>query len=161
MVPHLSQYWYASIVKILIHSRKMTCINTKAIFMGMYIDKGLEILLVICWSFICCYLSWMIYWLLQWNDNDHDDIRTWKCIPSGIHQLSAQIAKFMGPKWGPPGSWRPHVGPMMAPWTLLSGSRLMLLMCVFVDIWAQGRICLLAVTRNWVGLTGIYMQGSF
>ena len=27
----------------------------------------------------------------------------------------------MGPTWGPPGSCRPHVGPIMAPWTLLSG----------------------------------------
>ena len=30
-------------------------------------------------------------------------------------------AKFMGPTWGPPGSCRPHMGPMLAPWTLLSG----------------------------------------
>ena len=28
------------------------------------------------------------------------------------------FAKFMGPTWGPPG---PHMGPMLAPWTLLSG----------------------------------------
>ena len=33
-----------------------------------------------------------------------------------------EIAKFMGPTWGPPGSCRPQVGPMLAPWTLLSGS---------------------------------------
>ena len=33
----------------------------------------------------------------------------------------SQIAKFMGPIWGPPGSCRPQMGPMMAPWTLLSG----------------------------------------
>ena len=31
-----------------------------------------------------------------------------------------QITKFMGPTWGPPGSCRPHMGPMLAPWTLLS-----------------------------------------
>ena len=34
----------------------------------------------------------------------------------------AQIAKFMGPTWGPPGSCRPQMGPMLAPWTLLSGT---------------------------------------
>ena len=34
---------------------------------------------------------------------------------------STQIAKFMGPTWGPPGSCRPQMGPMLAPWTLLSG----------------------------------------
>ena len=33
----------------------------------------------------------------------------------------SQITKFMGPTWGPPGSCRPQIGPMLAPWTLLSG----------------------------------------
>ena len=35
--------------------------------------------------------------------------------------ILTQIAKFMGPTWGPPGSCRPQMGPMLAPWTLLSG----------------------------------------
>ena len=35
--------------------------------------------------------------------------------------VSSQIARFMGPTWGPPGSCRPQMGPMLAPWTLLSG----------------------------------------
>ena len=35
--------------------------------------------------------------------------------------MISQIAKFMGPTWGPPGSCRPQMGPMLAPWTLLSG----------------------------------------
>ena len=33
----------------------------------------------------------------------------------------SQIARFMWPTWGPPGSCRPQVGPMLAPWALLSG----------------------------------------
>ena len=33
-----------------------------------------------------------------------------------------QIARFMGPTWGPPGSCRPQMGPMLAPWTLPSGN---------------------------------------
>ena len=33
----------------------------------------------------------------------------------------SQITKFMGPTWGPPGSCRPQMGPMLDPWTLLSG----------------------------------------
>ena len=33
-----------------------------------------------------------------------------------------QITKFMGPTSGPPGSCRPQMGPMLAPWTLLSGT---------------------------------------
>ena len=28
----------------------------------------------------------------------------------------------MGPTWGPPGSRRPQMGPMLVPWTLLSGT---------------------------------------
>ena len=36
--------------------------------------------------------------------------------------VRSQIAKFMGPKFmGPPGSCWPQMGPMLAPWTLLSG----------------------------------------
>ena len=31
-----------------------------------------------------------------------------------------QIARFMGPTWGPPGSCRSQIGTMLAPWTLLS-----------------------------------------
>ena len=33
-----------------------------------------------------------------------------------------QITKFMGPTWGPPGTSRRQLGPMLAPWTLLSGT---------------------------------------
>ena len=36
-------------------------------------------------------------------------------------QNTALIARFMGPTWGPPGANRTQVGPMLAPWTLLSG----------------------------------------
>ena len=32
-----------------------------------------------------------------------------------------QITKFMGPTWGPPGSCRPQMSPMLTLWTLLSG----------------------------------------
>ena len=32
-----------------------------------------------------------------------------------------QIARFTGPTWGPTGSCRPLMGPMLATWTLLSG----------------------------------------
>ena len=37
------------------------------------------------------------------------------------HQtITTEIAWFMGPTWGPPGSCWPQMGPMLAPWTLLS-----------------------------------------
>ena len=32
--------------------------------------------------------------------------------------MSSQIARFVGPTWGPPGSWRPQVGPTLSPWIL-------------------------------------------
>ena len=35
-------------------------------------------------------------------------------------QRGSQIAKFMGPTWGPPESCRPQMGPMLALWTLLT-----------------------------------------
>ena len=34
---------------------------------------------------------------------------------------TTKIAKFMRPTWGPSGSCQPQMGPMLAPWTLLSG----------------------------------------
>ena len=35
--------------------------------------------------------------------------------------LQSLKARFMGPTWGPSGADRTQVGPMLAPWTLLSG----------------------------------------
>ena len=42
---------------------------------------------------------------------------------STIHVIkdTTPITRFMGPTWGPPGSCRPQMGPMLAPWSLLSG----------------------------------------
>ena len=42
-------------------------------------------------------------------------------VPTTKLDMSSHIAKFMGSTWGPPGSCRPQMGPMLAPWTLLSG----------------------------------------
>ena len=39
-----------------------------------------------------------------------------------IPYLRSQIARFLGATWGPPGSCRPQLGPILAPWTLLSGA---------------------------------------
>ena len=38
------------------------------------------------------------------------------------HFKTPLIAGFMGPTWGPAGADRTQVGPMLAPWTLLSGT---------------------------------------
>ena len=42
-------------------------------------------------------------------------------IVTGVALITSQRTKFMGPTWGPPGSYRPQMGPMLATWTLLSG----------------------------------------
>ena len=39
-----------------------------------------------------------------------------------VRSMMPQIAKFTWPTWGPPGSCRTQMGPMLAPWTLLSGT---------------------------------------
>ena len=38
-----------------------------------------------------------------------------------IKRVPSLIARFMGPTWGPPGADRTQVGPVLAPWILLSG----------------------------------------
>ena len=37
--------------------------------------------------------------------------------------MTTLIARFMGPTWGPTVADRTQVGPMLAPWTLLSGNQ--------------------------------------
>ena len=60
---------------------------------------------------------------ITWTNIDQD----LQCLMASLgHNLLkrvsiSQIAKFMGPTWGPPGSCRPQMGPMLVPWTLLSG----------------------------------------
>ena len=55
-----------------------------------------------------------------------------------------QIAKFMGPTWGPPGSCRPQMGPMLAPWTLLSGQ------CpIFYIKLSRYRVPIIKITWLW------------
>ena len=43
-----------------------------------------------------------------------------RCCVTNTNMLSL-IARFIGPIWGPSGANRTQVGPMLAPWTLLSG----------------------------------------
>ena len=57
--------------------------------------------------------SWLIYW--YWGRHISHD---W-FVDTGTIVWSL-IARFMGPTWGPSGAGRTQVGPMLAPWTLLS-----------------------------------------
>ena len=85
------------------------------------------------YSFILCFsymwsrkrqykFMWMVYWRL------YEYVTSIFIFNFQRHYstMCSQIAKFMGPTWGPPGSCRPQRVPMLAPWTLLSG---------FICIW--------------------------
>ena len=85
--------------------------------------------------------DWLIDWFSEWVDlmsfSTHEGhirpIPSWHFIGEGgsklalssgawyQKQISTLIARFMRPTWGPPRSCRSQVGPMFAPWTLLSG----------------------------------------
>ena len=68
----------------------------------------------------------------QWNSWWLDDpgislkqirwFRWWLGTSVKVDSKWTQIAKFMGPTWGPSGSCRPQIGPMLVPWTLLLGN---------------------------------------
>ena len=48
------------------------------------------------------------------------------------HGTTSLIARFVGPMWGPSEADRTQVGPMLAPWTLLSGMPLGFWNCLFM-----------------------------
>ena len=58
----------------------------------------------------------------RWRQRWHHD-KSWFSV---LHMggIYSHITKFMGPTWGPPGSCRSQMGPMLAPWTLLHVSGL-------------------------------------
>ena len=68
----------------------------------------------------------------SYNWQSHDCLIFVMEIPIPVKSIdieTAQIAKFVGPTWGPPGSCWPQMGPILAPWTLLSGRAPGLLQC--------------------------------
>ena len=90
----------------------------------------------------------------------------WFQIKSTMAHLSmvqSQIA-FMGPTWGPPGSCRPQMGPMLAPWALLSG---MSSRAIYRKELKLGKSChnttitLMAMTLQKSMLPGLDNKGDF
>ena len=75
-------------------------------------------------------LAWKSSWTKQWpwfemhsvmsQQVHYDEINSGRLFPLELH--TSLIARLMGTTWGPPGANRTQVGPMLAPWTLLSGS---------------------------------------
>ena len=48
-------------------------------------------------------------------------IRYYRCLHCGCTLVYTLIARFMGPTWDPSGADRTQMGPLLVPWTLLSG----------------------------------------
>ena len=79
---------------------------------------------------LCCFDSREKnqYYVFQVNNvaSNQTVMDTYLLAPSNFECMYScnhpQIARFMGPTWGPPGSCRPQVGPMLASWTFISGS---------------------------------------
>ena len=61
---------------------------------------------------------------VQRASNQENVFMSWYHHVVAIHPQMPLIARFMGPTWGPSGADRTQVGPMLAPWTLLSGASL-------------------------------------
>ena len=59
---------------------------------------------------------------------------------AGNHSLIIRVtplnARSMGPIWGPSGADRTQVGPMLAPWTLLSGSITITFRDYYLRVWS-------------------------
>ena len=69
---------------------------------------------------MACAFSWhIVAWI-----SAYWDVVCHMALPGKLSlwcsHVTAQIARFMGPKWGPPGAGRTQVGPMWATWSLLS-----------------------------------------
>ena len=62
-------------------------------------------------------------WVYLWYQ-DQEGLHQWPEYTLLLRELprTTLIARFMGPTWGPAGADRTQVGPMLAPWTLLSGT---------------------------------------
>ena len=57
----------------------------------------------------------------QWKTKIHCSGKSVDCLYHRIHKAMVSLtARFVGPTWNPSGADRFQVGPMLAPWTLLS-----------------------------------------
>ena len=68
----------------------------------------------------------MFSWITTVNDPDagNSPLANYKLVRDTDNSIPLYVtiyqnSKSMGPTWGPPGSCRPQMDPMLAPWTLL------------------------------------------
>ena len=114
-------------------------------------------LLFIKWSWVPMVLAGFDpYWIKQPASMENSEmVSIWN---------STLITRFMGPSWGPSGADRTHMGPMLAPWTLLSGAIYYIKLC-FISTWRKKHtrsvlqiimkigihICIKTNIWNWLG----------
>ena len=91
--------------------------RSTVLFVNMFCEKKLFWLHIYGWS---RYNGWMYFeqehhwfrlWLVAW----------WNWAITSWLSIDFPDSKVHGPAWGPHGADRTQVGPMLAPWTLLSG----------------------------------------
>ena len=71
------------------------------LFLGVYVNSNIRYLLQVS--------SYIVYlWITYINF-------------TATNAILSQIARFMEPTWGPSGADRTRMGPMLAPWTFLTG----------------------------------------
>ena len=75
-------------------------------------------------------------------------------IQSLMKLATSQIARFMEPTWGPTGSCWLQMGPMLAPWTLLSGISKSLIIHWFCSI----LLTVLLHSAHWSSLRWLLCQ---
>ena len=122
-------WWQITLAMFLLGDRELY-INIKKICLGFHICSHLlKVLRILIWFTIfrnVCEFS--LYSSVQPVRPECCHHCIYSCPSSlwckAIFRLNADytlIARFMGPTWGPSGANRTQVGPMLAPWTLLSG----------------------------------------
>ena len=94
--------------------------------------------------------SVLVYmWGHAWN-------RMGGSTPRPLNNIT-QIARFMGPTWDPPGDDSTQVGPMLAPWTLLSGYIASSLQIFFLQDWKYRAVPLQHGHFSFMSKTLIYV----
>ena len=85
-------------------------------------------------------LGWNYYFIIIYNRVSNRYSQTLSlCVHSRPRLQSS---------WGPPGSCRPQMGPMLVPWTLLWGNTYGMVLSSFKTLW--NCICLLAILQIYV-----------
>ena len=79
--------------------------------------------LSLCWSYFGRNIFVLFTISYHWDATLHWNTASWKTIAlfPAMQGDGSPDSKVHGPTRGPPGSCRPQIGPMLVPWTLLSG----------------------------------------